>query len=144
MHTLKKLSIAYLVIIHAFATLYAYNVLRVFPPLTFLFVSIFSLILILASALTYIDKVLIGKKSGKMQHVIFFFVFIIPITIFYYLPLFYSYNIIKLISYVFPSIAQYLLWLSYNPTYILFIYPQLIIAIFSTFFSYFYSERTKK
>jgi hypothetical protein len=89
MHTLKKLSIAYLVIIHAFATLYAYNVLRVFPPLTFLFVSIFSLILILASALTYIDKVLIGKKSGKMQHVIFFFVFIIPITIFYYLPLFY-------------------------------------------------------
>jgi len=144
MHPLKRLIIAYLVIIHAFATLYAYNVLRVLPPLTFLFVSIFSLILLLTSALTYIDKVLLSKKSSKKQHVIFFFVFIIPVTIFYYLPLFYSYYIIKLIGFVFPSVAQYLLWLSYNPTYALFIFPQLIIAIFSTFFTYFYSERIKK
>jgi len=144
MQPIKLITIAYFIIMHGLTTVYAIFVLQASPLITFLISSLSSLILILISSILYIDNVLLGKYVKGKYYLVFYILFIIPITLFYYLPVFFSKEIIRIIGYVFPSIAQYLLWLSYNPFYILFIFPQVIISIFLTIFMYFYLKKLKK
>ncbi|GEM_PF-1083237 len=144
MHPLKSTVIAYFVIMHGITTAYAIFVLQTSPFITFLIASIGSLVLLLISSTIFLDNVVLTKRAKNKHYLIFHLLFTIPITLFYYLPVFYSKTIIKAIGYVFPSIAQYLLWLSYSPAYALFIYPQFIISMILTLFVYYYLRSIKK
>ncbi len=141
MHMLRKLVISYLVSLHSLSTLYVYNVVKVGFPYTFLVASIFSLILLLLSSHAYIKFVIEGGRAEMRNHVFLFGMIILPITLFYYLPIFYYNQLIDLLNKVFPSISLYLLWASYNPLYIIFIVPQFILSTISSLFVYFYIHK---
>ena len=115
MHPLKITTIAYFIVMHTLATIYAIFVIQASPFLTFLISSIGSLVLLLLSSVTYLDNFVLVKGAKGRHYLVFHLLFTIPVTLFYYLPTFFSKAIIKAIGFVFPSIAQYLLWISYNP-----------------------------
>ncbi len=140
---LRKLVLMYVISLHTLSTIYVYNVVKTGISYTFLATSISSLILLLLSSNLYIKVVIEEGKTRMREHIYLFALIILPITFVYYLPIFYYNQIIDLLSRVLPSISLYLLWLSYNPIYILFILPQFLVSLISSLFVYFYISKKK-
>lgn len=144
MPSLRIPVMGYFLAMHVFSTLYCINVVKVGLTYTFLAVSISSLALIILSSNLYISTIIDSNKAKTRDHVYLYSFLILPMTLSYYLPLFYYSQIIFSLSKIFPSLTLYLIYLSYNPTFSLFLYPQIIISSLFTFFTYYYVKKFKK
>jgi len=131
--------ILYFAIMQAFSYIYTINFLQAGYFFSVSITFIITFIMIIVGILIYYYNVLINKFEAK-NYIILILGSVLPITILFYLPLYYGKEILLGFSIIFPSLTEYLISISYAPIYLLIISSQVICGLISSLFFYFISK----